>query len=126
MGYGDLHVHQAAVLLRDEVDTIIKEVKGNKYTLDQLDRAAESVLLNIAEARGQRTPGQRCNFYGMARGSSDETRRCLQTLVRRGAISWTRAFRAIGLTFAIGKMLTSLIRRIANDRTSNTTRPQTK
>ena len=115
MGYDDLRVHQAAVLLRDEVDAIIKSIFGNRVTLAQLDRAAESVLLNIAEARGQRTPGQRCTFYGIARGSADETRRCLQTLVRRNAVAAERVFRAIGLTYTIGKMLTALINRISRD-----------
>ena len=115
MSYDDLRVHQAAILLRDEVDAIIKSVYGNRNTLGQLDRAAESVLLNIAEARGQRTPGQRCSLYGIARGSADETRGCLQTLVRRRAIGAERVFRAIGLTYTIGKMLTALINRISQD-----------
>jgi four helix bundle protein len=115
MSFSELRVQDAAALLRAEADRIIRSVRGNQVTLDEFDRAVESVVCNIAEGRGRRSPREQAHFYSMARGSSDEARSCVKTLVRRGAITWKEAFRPIGLTYSIGKMLTALINRALSE-----------
>ena len=110
MSFNDLRVYDAAGLLRAEVDSIISEVpRGHSRVTGQLDRSTESVKSNIGEARGQQSDAKRATFYAIARGSSDEVRSQLETLVSRAAISAKRAYRAIGLTYVIGKMLTALL-----------------
>ena len=50
---------------------------------DQLDRAATSVPLNIAEGNGKYTPKDRCRFFDTARGSALECAAGLDVLVAK-------------------------------------------
>lgn len=45
---------------------------GAGYLIDQLRRAMCSVLLNIAEGNGRRSPKERKRFFDIARGSATE------------------------------------------------------
>jgi len=51
---------------------------------DQLDRAATSIPLNIAEGNGKYTPKDRCRFFDTAHGSALECAAALDTLVAKG------------------------------------------
>jgi four helix bundle protein len=112
MTFSELHVEQAAVLLRKEVELLLPRIPNARALYSQLDRAVESVTCNIAEARGQQTDRQRARYFAFARGSSDEVRRLLQNAIASGHLSPKQAFRAIGLTYTIGKMTTSLLKHI--------------
>ena len=46
--------------------------RGRGYLADQLQRAATSVPLNIAEGAGEYSPGDKARFYRMARRSATE------------------------------------------------------
>jgi four helix bundle protein len=46
--------------------------KGRGYMRDQLRRAANSVVLNIAEGAGEYSPGDKARFYRMAKRSATE------------------------------------------------------
>ena len=110
MSFNDLRVYDAAALLRAEIDSIIQELpRGHARLVAQLDRAAEAVKSNISEARGQQSDAKRAAYYAIARGSSDEVRSQLKTLVTRGATTAKRVYKAIGFTYVTGKMLTALI-----------------
>jgi four helix bundle protein len=45
---------------------------------DQLSRAASSVVLNLAEGSGRRTPADQKRFYNMAFASLRECQACLE------------------------------------------------
>ena len=45
---------------------------------DQLDRAASSVALNLAEARGRQSAADQKRFFGIALGSARECRAILE------------------------------------------------
>jgi four helix bundle protein len=110
MSFEYMRVYQAAVLLDTLVIALAAQVaRGFAKDIDQLLRAAASVLLNIAEAYGSEQPGKKINHLEIARGSADETRAALQRLVRRGALSEKQIQRACGVTRAIAKMLTAWI-----------------
>ena len=53
---------------------------------DQMLRAAESIVLNIAEGAGRTSPPDKRRFYSMARGSAMETAACLDLLRNRNAL----------------------------------------
>ena len=53
---------------------------------DQLDRASISIVLNIAEGCGRRSPADKARFYSMARGSATECAAILDLLGARGLV----------------------------------------
>ena len=58
--------------------------RGYAELRDQLDRASISIVLNIAEGCGRRSPADKGRFYSMARGSATECAAILDLLgVRR-------------------------------------------
>jgi four helix bundle protein len=68
-----LHVYQAAKEFLIITETIIKQFpKGLAYLIDQLQRAACSVSLNIAEGSGEFSSSEKIRFYRMARRSATE------------------------------------------------------
>lgn len=50
---------------------------------EQLDRAATSIVLNIAEGNGKFLPKDRCRFFDIARGSALECAAGLDVLVAK-------------------------------------------
>ena len=54
---------------------------------DQMLRAAESVVLNIAEGAGRVSPADKRRFYAIAAGSAMECGACLDLLRNRNAIT---------------------------------------
>jgi four helix bundle protein len=110
MGFQHLRVYQAAVRLRAETDCIIAEIPARKRAavtdlVKHLDEAINSIKNNIAEGNDSRYPAKRAYYFDVARGSGSEARSGFSSLVDRNVISANRAFRAIGLTIVIDKML---------------------
>lgn len=79
-----LDVYQRAVELLDLVDQIVDQMpSGRAHLKDQLDRAATSVVLNIAEGAGEFSPRDKRRFYRMARRSATESAAILEVVTRR-------------------------------------------
>ena len=55
-----------------------KTLKISKFLQDQLLRASASVVLNLAEGSGKRTPAEQRRFYGIALGSLRECEAILE------------------------------------------------
>ena len=55
--------------------------------MDQLDRAATSIPLNIAEETGKYTSKDKCRYYDIVRGSALECAACLDVLLKREMIN---------------------------------------
>jgi four helix bundle protein len=60
--------------------------RGYAELRDQLDRASISIVLNIAEGCGRRSPADKARFYSMARGSATEGAAVLDLLAARGLV----------------------------------------
>ena len=110
MGFEHLRVYQAAVRLRAETDRIIAEIPRAKRSkvsdvIKHLDESVNSLKNNIAEGNDSRYPGKRDQFFDIARGSGKEARSGFKSLMDAGATTPNRAYRAIGLTIVIDKML---------------------
>jgi four helix bundle protein len=78
---------------------------------DQLDRAATSIVLNIAEAVGRRGAGERAHFYVIARGSAMECAAIIDIIRGRGVAPPARCDRARALIVRSVQMLTRLSQR---------------
>ena len=57
--------------------------REGRVRMDQLDRAATSVPLNIAEGNGKYSPKDRCRFFDIAYGSALECAAGLDVLVAK-------------------------------------------
>jgi four helix bundle protein len=80
-----LDVYQRALEVLDLIDGIVDQMPpGRAHLKDQLDRAATSVVLNIAEGAGEFSAADKQRFYRMARRSATETAAILDVLRRRG------------------------------------------
>ena len=62
------------------------QIKGNLK--DQLDRAASSVVLNLAEGRGRRTRVDQRKFFHIALGSLRESQAILDLTLSRSSEPW--------------------------------------
>lgn len=79
-----LDVYQCALGIMDLVDEILDQLpKGRAHLKDQLDRAATSIVLNIAEGAGEFSRADKQRFYRMARRSATESAATLDIIARR-------------------------------------------
>jgi four helix bundle protein len=79
-----LDVYQRAIEALDLCDEIIEQMPaGRAHLKDQLDRAATSVVLNIAEGAGELSFDEKCRFYRIARRSATEAAAILHIVLRR-------------------------------------------
>ena len=68
-----LDVYQASIEFVIITESIVKQFpKGRAYLIDQLQRAASSITLNIAEGAGEFSANEKIRFYRMARRSATE------------------------------------------------------
>lgn len=76
MSYFDhekLDVYRAAMRLNVLADKMIEQLpRGRSYLADQLQRAATSILLNIAEGAGEYASNEKGRFYRMVKRSATE------------------------------------------------------
>ena len=88
-------------------------LRGLGALRDQLDRASVSIVLNIAEGAGRRTPADKARFFAIARGSATECAAVLELLAARGVLTAPAHRHARGLLVRIVQMLTRLMQRHA-------------
>jgi four helix bundle protein len=83
-----LDVYHRALDLLDRVDEVYEAMPpGRAHFKDQLDRAATSIVLNIAEGAGEFSKDEKQRFYRIARRSATETAAILDVLERRQAVN---------------------------------------
>ena len=105
-----LKVYQDAIHFVAWADDLLGSVSKSAAVNNQLDRAATSVPLNIAEGNGKHTPPDRCKFFDIARGSALECAACLDVLVAKKKIDSEMADDGKAALFEIVSMLVGLIR----------------
>jgi len=68
-----LDVYRAAIEFVVLVDQLIIDLpRGRAYLVDQIQRAACSIALNIAEGAGEYSSNEKIRFYRMAKRSATE------------------------------------------------------
>lgn len=104
-----LTVYQVAlefVILSDEV---IKHLpRGRAYLSDQLQRAALSISLNIAEGAGEYAIDEKARFYRMAKRSATECAGILEVCKRLHLIEEERYTKGRELLIGIVSMLVKM------------------
>ena len=82
-----LNVYQKAMEFIDQITDVTKSFpKGHYYLTDQLNRAALSIALNIAEGNGRFTKNDKKNFFIIARGSLQECVPLIDLSLRKNLI----------------------------------------
>ncbi len=82
--------------------------RGGSGLADQLERAAESVLLNLAEGAGRRPGKEKARMYDIGRGSAAECCACFDAVEIRGLGSRERAEAGRGLARRAVQLLAAL------------------
>jgi four helix bundle protein len=78
-----LNVYQLSLTFNEWVGEFLASVTAKAAAKDQLDRAATSIPLNIAEGNGKFFPKDRARFSDIARGSAVEAAASLDVFVSR-------------------------------------------
>ncbi len=79
-----LDVYREAIAFVAWLSPLIEGMLRMGEVKDQLDRAATSVALNIAEGNGKYSPKDRCRFFDTSHGSAVECAAGLDILVAKG------------------------------------------
>lgn len=101
-----LDVYQRALDLLDLIDRLVEQLPpGRAHLKDQIDRAATSIVLNIAEGAGEFSTADKHRFYRMARRSATETAAVIDIFGRRKLIDIPKLQAARDLLLRIVAML---------------------
>ena len=79
-----LNVYQRALEFAGWSQVLIDSLTKKTSTRDQLERAGDSIALNIAEGNGKFSQKDRARFFQIAHGSALESAACLDLFVARG------------------------------------------
>jgi four helix bundle protein len=110
LSFQRLDVYQRAIeFLALIIDTISEVPKGHSERSDQLIRAAESVVRNIAEGAGRWSEADSAKHYKIARGEAMECAASLDVLKLRKLIAPERYEKGIALLERVVGMLTKMI-----------------
>ena len=109
-----LEVYQRAIDFVALADKIVTELpKGRAYLADQLQRAATSVPLNIAEGAGEYSRNDKARFYRMAKRSATECAAILDVCRRLELVESQYLDTGRDLLLRLVSMLVSLARRLS-------------
>ena len=106
-----LVVYRRACEFLTDVAALLRGLpRGEAALADQLRRAGDSVLLNIAEGAGRVSGREKAHHYEIARGSAAECAAALAIIAIRGLAPRTAVTAARSLLHEVVCMLTALAR----------------
>ncbi len=105
-----LEVYSKAKLFNRDVSFFLEHTNISKNKNDQLERAAFSIMLNIAEGSGRFTKPDKKNFYIIARGSAFECVAIFDFLSDQKVIDQEMFKKFYSMLEEISKMLYALIK----------------
>lgn len=106
-----LVVYQEAINFAEQVSRLTEKFsRGSYYLADQLNRAATSIALNIAEGNGRFHKNDRNNFFYISRGSVHECVPLIELACRKGLIKTEARTELFDKLETIAKMISGLIK----------------
>jgi four helix bundle protein len=113
-GHDRLAVYAASLRFLELAEQVLDAAapRMRKNLADQLDRAATSVVLNIAEGAGEFSPPEKARFYRMARRSATECAAVLDILNTRQLCGEELIIEGREILWEIAAMLTSMVRKM--------------
>ena len=115
-----LNVYQVSLAFNEWVGELLASIEAKAAAKDQLDRAATSIPLNIAEGNGKFSKRDRARFFDIARGSALEAAASLDVLVSRRLTTKTQIIPAKEQLIQIVNMLMGLLKGLGYDFASGT------
>jgi four helix bundle protein len=110
-----LDVFRAAIDFVVLADEVVEHLpRGRAYLADQLQRAATSIPLNIAEGAGEFSKKDKARFYRMALRSGTECAALLQVCGRLKLVDTATASSGRELLIRIVSMLTRMVRTLVS------------
>jgi four helix bundle protein len=110
LSFQRLDVYQRAIEFLVLVIEVVGDLpKGHSERGDQLVRAAESVVRNIAEGAGRWSEADSSKHYKIARGEAMECAASLDVIKLRRALAPERYERGVQLLEAVVAMLTKML-----------------
>ena len=109
LSHESLDVYQLALKFHLGVMTLLPN-RGSPTLRDQLERASVSIILNIAEGAGRRSPADRRRHFVIAQGSTYECAAILDILRLRRIAPLSRCLNARNYAVRIAQMLAKLAR----------------
>lgn len=106
-----LEVYREAIAFVGWLAPILDSVSRASDVKDQLDRAATSIALNIAEGNGKYSARDRCRFFDIAHGSALECAAGLDALVAKARLNGDAIRPGKERLQRIVRMLVGLIKR---------------
>lgn len=110
-GHEKLEVYREAIAFVAWLSALVDGAVRLGDVKDQLDRAATSIPLNIAEGNGKYTTKDRCRFFDIAHGSALECAAGLDVLVAKRKLFAEQARPGKESLQKIVRMLMGLIKR---------------
>ena len=104
-----LKVYQLALKFNEFAHKICSRLPKSDIR-DQLDRASNSIVLNIAEGNGKYSKKDRCRYFDISFGSSLESAGCLDILFVRKLISSDEQHTGKSMLKELVSMLVGLIK----------------
>jgi four helix bundle protein len=106
-----LDVYQLGIEFVAKANDFIERLpRGRGYLADQLQRAALSVVLNVAEGAGKFSPQDKSQFYTRARGSATESAAVLDVCFKLKLIAEAEWAENKTMVKRLVEMLTKLIK----------------
>jgi len=110
LSFQRLDVYQRAIEFLVVAIEVVEQVpRGHAERCDQLSRAAESVVRNIAEGAGRWSDADSAKHYKIARGEAMEAAASLDVLRVRQLVSQQHYDRGVSLLASVVAMLTKML-----------------
>jgi four helix bundle protein len=107
-----LNVYQVSLAFNEWVGEFLSSINATAAAKDQLDRAATSIPLNIAEGNGKFSARDRARFFDIARGSAIKSAAALDVLVSRKLTTQACVTPAKEQSAQVVNMLMGLLKRL--------------